>query len=202
MRKPIQYFSAPWRRQLGSGGVVLTNASHEIDILQSLLGDIVEVYAVEGARQRPFPVDETVLSTFKFASGAVGSFLFSDVASSPNSWEGATGENPLIPATGETCLTIFGTAGSIGIPSLTRFHYDDQPLEEQNWMFPLAKDDRLRQQVDETPPLTRQLRHFIAAARGEVKPNCSAEDGLKTVLVIEAIFKSLATHQPVVVDTL
>jgi predicted dehydrogenase len=56
----------------------LTNASHEIDILQYLLGDISEVYATEGVKERPFPVDETVLATFKFASGVVGSFLFSE----------------------------------------------------------------------------------------------------------------------------
>jgi predicted dehydrogenase len=50
--------------------------------------------------------------------------------------------------------------------------------------------------------LTRQLRHFIATIRGEKKPDCSVEDGLKAVLVIEALFKSLATGKPVVVETL
>ena len=118
MRKPKEYFAIPWRQQAGSGGVVLTNAIHEIDILRYLLGDIVEIYAIEAAKERQLPVDETVQITMKFASGAVGSFLFSDTAASPNSWECATGENPTIPATGETCLTIFGTKGSIGIPAL------------------------------------------------------------------------------------
>jgi predicted dehydrogenase len=46
------------------------------------------------------------------------------------------------------------------------------------------------------------LKHFIAAVRGEVEPDCSAEDGLKVVLVIEAIFKSLASGMPVVVEQL
>ncbi|EXJ75677.1 uncharacterized protein A1O5_00184 [Cladophialophora psammophila CBS 110553] len=200
MRKSTEYFNVNWRQQLGAGGV-LNNAIHEIDLLQYLLGDIVEVYAVEGVKERPYPVDETVLSTMKFASGAVGSFLFSDTATSPNSWEAATGENPHIPAARETCLTIFGTQGSIGIPSLTRFHQDDRPLEEQNWTFPLSRDETLKEQVDGTPPLSRQLKHFVAAVRGEVQPNCSAEEGLRAVMVVEAILKSLAKHEPVIVET-
>ncbi|OAP62362.1 hypothetical protein AYL99_04565 [Fonsecaea erecta] len=200
MRKPPEYFAVNWRQQLGSGGVVLNNAIHEIDLLQYLLGDIVEVYAVDGVKERPYPVDETVLTTMKFASGAVGSFLFSDTATSPHSWEAATGENPYIPAAGETCLTIFGTKGSIGIPSLTRFHQDDRTPQEQNWSFPLSRDGALKDQIGDTPPLCRQLKHFIAAIRGEVEPNCSAEDGLRDVMVIEAILKSLAKREPIIVE--
>ncbi|KIX95965.1 uncharacterized protein Z520_08220 [Fonsecaea multimorphosa CBS 102226] len=202
MRKPPEYFANHWRRQLGSGGVVLNNAIHEIDILQYLLGNIVEVYAVEGVKERPHPVDETVLATLKFASGAVGSFLFSDTAISPHSWESATGENPHIPAANETCLTILGTKGSVGIPSLTRFHQDDRPHQEQNWSFPLTRDNTLKSQIDndDTPPLARQLKHFIAAVRGEVEPNCSGEDGLRAVMVVEAILKSLEKHEPVTVE--
>ena len=56
--------------------------------------------------------------------------------------------------------------------------------------------------MDDLPPFKRQLKHFIAAARGEVDPNCSVEDGLGAVLVVEAIFKSLESHAPVVVEQL
>jgi predicted dehydrogenase len=88
------------------------------------------------------------------------------------------------------------------IPGRTRFHYDDNPPEEQNWSFPLGKDEESKAQVDDIPPLCRQLKHFISAARGQAEPNCSVEDGLKTVLVIEAIFQSLSLHSPVVIGQL
>jgi predicted dehydrogenase len=129
---PIRQFSNLTTEQ------ILANASHEIDILQSLLGDISAVYAVEGPKERGYAVEETVQVVFTFASGVVGSFLFSEYVSciplghaqrrahtghgstimSPHSWEAATGENPHIPSSGETCLTVFGTKGTIGIPSL------------------------------------------------------------------------------------
>src|ERR1700760_4503603 len=68
---PIRQFSNLTTEQ------ILANASHEIDILQSLLGDISTVYAVEGRKERGYPVEETVQVVFTFASGVVGSFLFS-----------------------------------------------------------------------------------------------------------------------------
>ena len=39
-------------------------------------------------------------------------------AASPHSWEGATGENPVLPASNESCLTIIGSKGSISVPDL------------------------------------------------------------------------------------
>jgi predicted dehydrogenase len=84
----------------------------------------------------------------------------------------------------------------------TRFHYDNKAKGEKNWCFPLEQDLSLRAEVDDVPPFTRQLKHFISAIRGEVEPNCSGKDGLKAVFVMEAMFKSLATNAPVVVEQL
>jgi hypothetical protein len=47
-------------------------------MVQYWLGDITEVYAMEGPRKRPHPVDETVQLVFKFSSGVVGSFLLTE----------------------------------------------------------------------------------------------------------------------------
>lgn len=57
---------------------VLTNAIHDLDMLQYWLGDIAEVFAMEGPKERPFEVDSTVQLSFKFSCGAVGSFLLSE----------------------------------------------------------------------------------------------------------------------------
>ncbi len=84
----------------------------------------------------------------------------------------------------------------------TRFHYGSRPEAEKNWNFPLDKDDSARQFLDDVPPFTRQLQHFIAAVRREAKPNCSVREALSAVLVVEAIFKSLESHSPVAVDSL
>ncbi|OAL21736.1 hypothetical protein AYO22_07678 [Fonsecaea multimorphosa] len=226
MRKPPEYFANHWRRQLGSGGVVLNNAIHEIDILQYLLGNIVEVYAVEGVKERPHPVDETVLATLKFASGALTSGFIRqhrDLATllgirdrRESSHPGRQRDLPHDPWHERISRDSFIVCFVLLAPKLasrlrllntclisrTRFHQDDRPHQEQNWSFPLTRDNTLKSQIDndDTPPLARQLKHFIAAVRGEVEPNCSGEDGLRAVMVVEAILKSLEKHEPVTVE--
>ena len=86
--------------------------------------------------------------------------------------------------------------------SSIRYHYDDRPEGEKNWNFPLQKDPSARNMIDGIPAFASQLKHFIAAARREVEPNCSVEDGLRAVLVTEAVFRSLETGQPSTVERL
>lgn len=79
-RKPMSYFEeAPWRmsKQQG-GGVVMTNMSHELDLMRFLFGEIDRVYAEEGKRTRAHDVEETVSITIHFVDGTVGTFLLSE----------------------------------------------------------------------------------------------------------------------------
>ena len=86
--KPDDYFDVGggWRRQPG-GGPILLNLIHEVNNLLSLVGDIVRVQAVTSNATRGFPVEDTAAMVFTFANGALGTFLLSDAAASPRSWE-------------------------------------------------------------------------------------------------------------------
>ncbi|OAL20345.1 hypothetical protein AYO22_09057 [Fonsecaea multimorphosa] len=202
MRKHDGYYDIPWHTQPGFGGVILTNAIHEIDMLQYWLGPIEEVFAMEGPKPRPIKVDQTTHTTFKFSSGVLASFLFTDASASHQSWEAATGDNPVFSATGEDFLTIFGTKGSISMPSMIRYHYDGMPESERNWKFPLQQDGSAKKVIDNVPAFENQLKHFIAVARREAEPNCSVEDALRAVLVTEAVFRSLETGNSCSVEQL
>ena len=74
------------------------------------------------------------------------------------------------------------------------------PEHEKNWKFPLQKDPSAKDMVDGVPAFAHQLKLFIAATRHEVEPNCSVEDGLRAVLVTEAVFRSLTTGKPPLVE--
>ncbi|GAA6000643.1 hypothetical protein JCM10207_004590 [Rhodosporidiobolus poonsookiae] len=192
--KPLNYFEAPteWRKVAGTGGVVLINLVHDIDILRHLFGDVVRVYCETGAFTRGHPAEETGACTLKFASGTVGTFIFSDAAASPYNFESATGENPLMPQESQTVYTIFGTSGSMAFPSLQVWHY---PSPSGSWTDKLVQDEPLP--VDPTPPFTRQLRHFVDVVEGRAEPSCGGLDGLKTIITLEAILQSMKTGQPV-----
>ncbi|KAJ8296395.1 scyllo-inositol 2-dehydrogenase (NAD(+)) [Rhodotorula toruloides] len=77
--KPMSHFAAPteWRREKGTGGVLMINLSHEIDCLRYLFGNITRVYCEVGASTRGFPVDETGAGeTVYTVLGTQGSLAF------------------------------------------------------------------------------------------------------------------------------
>lgn len=197
--KDAKYFDVEWRRKNGSGGPILINMIHEIDNLRYLFGDVERVYVERGKETRGYEVEETIVMTLRFVCGLVGTFVLSDAVASPYNWESASGENPLIPKTGQAVYTIMGTRGSMTVPELRRWHYDGQGAEG-SWLTPMAIDDSLKSEIDDVPPFTLQLRDLVAVQRGEKEPTCSGVEGCKSLFVVEAITKSMETGVPVMVE--
>lgn len=192
LRKHDSYYEAAWRRDRPSGGPVLINLIHDIDLLRYLCGDIVRVHAEGGSSLRGNDVEDTVAISLRFAGGAVGTVLASDAAPSPWGWELATGENPEIPFTGNNCYRFLGTKGSLALPRMELWrHGDDTPA---NWHQPIAM---LSKQSGPRSALKDQLSHFCGVVRGEHPPRVSGEDALATLRTAMAILKSIDTTQPV-----
>ncbi len=191
--KPPQYFDPPteWRR-LDSAGPIFINLIHEVDILHHLFGPITRVHAEQTLFQRGFAAEEGAAIIFKFASGMVGTFLLSDAVVSPHNFEAGTGENPTIPKVGQDFYRIFGSEGSLSVPDLTQWTYEKG---KKSWT------EQLENKTLEAPkmkiPFELQIEHFIKVIRGEEVPSCSGADGLRAVVVCEAVKKSMRTNQPV-----
>src|SRR3954471_10509730 len=118
--KPDDYFDVGdgWRRQPG-GGPILLNLIHEVNNLQSLVGDVVRVQATTSSATRGFPVEDTAAMVFTFASGALGTFLLSDTAASARSWEQTALEDLSYPShPDEDAYHIAGTSGSLSVPTM------------------------------------------------------------------------------------
>jgi len=193
--KPDDYFETGggWRRQPG-GGPVLLNLIHEVNNLQSLVGDIVRVQAVSSNDTRGYPVEDTTAMIFTFRSGALGTFLLSDTAASPRSWEQTSQENKSYDShDDEDCYHIAGTRGSLSVPTMRLKVYDGAP----SWWEPLTSSV---EDVDRTDPLVNQIEHFAAVIRDGVPPICSGRDGLNTLKVVEAVVEAARTGQSVDVD--
>lgn len=191
--KPDRYFDdGPWRRELG-GGPVLLNMIHEVHNLRMLCGDIVAVQAFKSNATRGFAVEDTVAINLRFASGVLGSFMLSDTAACPRSWEQTSQENPAYPSYGdEDCYVIAGTNGSLSVPTMRLKTYPR--AEDRSWWKPfevgtvgLVRDD----------PLKHQLEHFGAVVRGEATPLVTARDGLLNLQITEAIVVAADSGQVV-----
>ncbi|MHA6782102.1 Gfo/Idh/MocA family protein [Pseudonocardia saturnea] len=186
--KPDGYFDVGggWRR-LPGGGPVLLNLVHEVNNLLALVGDIVRVQAVTSNATRGFPVEDTAAMVFTFANGALGTFLLSDAAASPRSWEQTSRENTAYAThPDEDCYHIAGTAGSLSIPTMRVLEYRGA----RSWYETYQAS---RVSLDRSDPLANQIAHFAAVIRGEAEPICSGRDGLRTLQVVDAVLEAART---------
>jgi predicted dehydrogenase len=132
--KPDHYFEdAPWRKQAGSGPILL-NMIHEVHNLRMLCGDIAAVQAFASHAVREFPVEDTVAISLRFANGALGTFLLSDTAACPRSWEQTSQENKATRLRGRDCYVITGTNGCLSIPTMRIKTYPRK--EDRSWWKP------------------------------------------------------------------
>lgn len=187
--KPDHYFDdGPWRREIG-GGPILINMIHEVHNLRMLCGEIVAVQAFASNATRGFAVEDTVAINLRFANGALGSFMLSDTAACPRSWEQTSQENKAYPSyDDEDCYVVAGTNGSLSVPTMRLKTYP-RP-EDRSWWKPfevgavgLVRDD----------PLKHQMEHFGAVVRSEAQPLVSARDGLQNLKITEAIAEAART---------
>src|SRR3954469_11256099 len=188
--KPDDYFDVGdgWRRQPG-GGPILLNLIHEVNNLQSLVGDVVRVQATTSSATRGFPVEDTAAMVFTFANGALGTFLLSDTAASARSWEQTARENTSYPTyPDEDCYHLAGTTGSLSVPTMRLKFFSGT----RSWWEPFETSTV---EFERSDPLAKQVTHFAAVIRGEAQPIVSGRDGLNTLRVTEAVSEAAATAQ-------
>lgn len=186
LHKPMDYFQAPtdWR-QTETGGAVLINMIHEVDILHYLFGPIARVHAERISSQRGYSADEGAAMTLKFKSGVSGTFLLSDFAPSPYNFESGSGENPLIPQAGQDFYRIFGTDGCLSVPDMSLWSYRGT---SKSWHSEMRKDPI---HVDLAVPFELQLEHFINVIKGSEDSKSTAQSGLAALIVCDAIKEAL-----------
>ena len=195
LRKHDSYFDTPWRTQPGAG-LIMTNFSHEVDLLQFLLGEITEVTALTSSNARGLVVEDCTSISFRFKSGALGSFLMSDAGLSPWAFETGSAENPALATSGEDYLRIIGTQGAMAFPSLTRWDNLGAPGD---WTMPLTR--HLYAADDRIDPLLEQVNRFANVVSGaQDNALCTGEAGLRALAVTLAALYSAQRGRPVCPD--
>jgi len=192
------YFDGPnaWRKEAG-GGPILINMIHEAGNLRAMIGEIVAVQAFTSNATREFAVEDTAAIVLRFENGALGTFLLSDTAASPRSWEQTSQENNAYPTyPDEDAYVIIGSSGSLAVPTMRLRYYERK--QDRSWFKPFQEKTIPLERAD---PLALQIEHFVAVIRGEAEPLVTGRDGLQNLRVTDAIVEAARTGRIVHVDT-
>lgn len=186
--KPDPYYKTAWRVG-ATGGPIMINLIHEIDYLHAMVGPIVSVGAMQGAKRRNHAGEEAVGLLLRFGQGEIGTIFLSDSAASPWSWEQATGESvPSFPMTAESPYRFLFCNGAIEFPRLKIWEQS-----EPSWTNDFRTKDVNRLKASMREVFAKQLEHFYWVATGSAKPIVTARDGLEALNVAMTVKKAIAS---------
>lgn len=157
------------RKAMSGGGVLIDNGPHSVDLARYLLGPISLVQAQHGVQVQPIEVEDTSRVFFQTARGVMGTIDLS--------WS--------IHKDTETYVNIFGTEGTL---SLGWRQSKYRQSEKLNWVVFGSGYDKQR-------AFLRQQQHFLECVAGRSLPIITSIDGLESVSVIEAAYRSSAVNK-------
>ena len=193
LAKPADYFDTAWHKEPGSGGPLLINFIHEIDLLRHLFGEVSHVSAVASNAQRGFEVEDTAAAVLEFERGGLLTVALSDAAVGPWAWDISAGENlARFPAHKVTPHLFAGTKAGFSLPDLSWWSPEGTP----NWYNEL-KHTHLPKTGEDS--YVAQIAHF-AEVIGGAAPRVSLADGYANLAVIDALWASSKTGQRTAVD--
>ena len=200
-RDKAYYDSDPWRGTWKGegGGVMATQATHQIDLLLWYMGEIDEVYGVWKNYNHPYiEVEDTAVAIVKFKSGAVGNLVMS------NSQNPALFGNVRVHGKNGASVGVQTDGGSMfiaGMSEITEAPYNDI------WTIE-GEADKLEQMKEEDSAAffsvdsmhyyhRLQIEEFINAIIEGKRPLVTAEDGRRAVELMIGVYRSMATGLPV-----
>jgi UDP-N-acetyl-2-amino-2-deoxyglucuronate dehydrogenase len=175
--RPQDYYDqSPWRGTWEfDGGAFLNQASHYVDLIHWLVGEVAEVQAVTATLDRRIEAEDTGAALLRFRNGALGSINVTMLVY-PRNLEGSI-----------TLLGLRGTA-RVGGVALNRV---------EDWNFDHYEDeDRAIGEAGYQPASVyghghgEYYRNVIAVLRGQARPHLDGRGGRKSLELILAIYKS------------
>ncbi len=175
--RPQDYYDqSPWRGTWAlDGGAFLNQASHYVDLVQWLGGDVAEVAALTGTRARKIEAEDAGAAVLRFKSGAIATIAVSMLVY-PKNFEGSI-----------TLMGLRGTARVGGI-ALNRV---------EQWDFDQYQDeDRGILESGYTPPTVYghghggYYRNVIDVLRGRDQARTDGREGRKSLELILAIYQA------------
>jgi predicted dehydrogenase len=150
---------------ISGGGVLIDNGSHSVDLMRYFLGPLAEVQVVEGKRTQGLSVEDTVRIFVRSVAGVMGSIDLS--------WS--------INKELDNYLSIYGSQGTVLVGwKESKYRQSSSP----EWVV-FGRGYRKLQ------AFRSQICNFAGSILKQEHLLITAEDGLASVRVIEAAYRSL-----------
>ena len=178
------YDQDAWRGTWAMDGGVLTNqASHHVDMLEWMMGDVESVFARATTALADIEAEDTAVVTLKFKNGALG-VIEATTATRPRDLEGS--------------ISVLGEKGSVVIGGFA-------VNQMQSWAFEEAQegDDEVLDKYSVNPPNIygfghqAYYEHVVDCALHGGRNLVDGLQGRKSIELISAIYESVETGKEV-----
>jgi UDP-N-acetyl-2-amino-2-deoxyglucuronate dehydrogenase len=176
-QRPQQYYDlAKWRGTWEfDGGVFMNQASHYVDMMHWLMGEVDTVMATTATLARRIEAEDCGSAVMRFRNGAIGSINVSMLVY-PKNLEGS--------------VTIIGEKGTVKVGGVAVNKFEKWEFAEYD------DDDKLVTESNYEPPNvygfghTAYYRNVLDVLQGKCEPNTDGRSGRKSLELILAIYKS------------
>jgi predicted dehydrogenase len=182
-RPPEYYRESRWRgtRALDGGGALMNQGVHTVDLLVWLCGPVSRVFGRTATRLHDIEVEDTAVAAFDFVSGAVGTLEATTCAYPGRARRlELTGSNGTAILDGDRLIAVDLRGGRRAVAI--------EPSSPESAASPIVSDASAHREV---------LEDFIRAFTSGTGPCCDGREGRRSVEVIEAIYRSSRTREPV-----
>lgn len=183
--RPQSYYDqAPWRGTWAMDGGVLTNqASHHIDLLEWMLGEVDSVFAISTTALANIEAEDTAVVTLRFKNGALG-LIEATTAVRPKDLEGS--------------ISILGEGGSVEIGG-----FAVNKMKEWNFVQQQPGDEEVMEKYSVNPPSVygfghqAYYEHIVECINKNRQHLVDGLTGRKSLELINAIYESIETGKEV-----
>ena len=183
--RPQEYYDqASWRGTWSMDGGVLTNqASHHVDLLEWMLGDVDSVFAKSSTALAKIEAEDTAVVTLKFRNGALG-IIEATTATRPKDLEGS--------------ISVLGDGGTVEIGG-----FAVNKMKTWNFVNPLPEDDEVMEKYSVNPPNVygfghhAYYEHVVDCIINKHEHLVNGLEGRKSLELINAIYESIETGKEV-----
>ena len=200
-RDKTYYQSDPWRGSwMGEGGGVLVNqATHQLDLLQWFMGPIDELFGYWSNLNHSYiEVEDTAVAVIKFKNGGVGNIIVS------NSQNPALFGKVHVHGDNGASVGVQTDSGAMFIAGMSKI---TEPPVNDLWTVKDEKNLLEKWKQEDTDffnkinPMNyfheRQIEDFLRAIIKGTKPLIDGKEGRKTVEIFTAIYRSNRDRMPV-----